>query len=213
METRAGGHPVLFEWVRGDATRSRAFELVGSFGDPAGPPSKARERAYLAAAHAIVLFERGRGVPTPDIERQWKFTGLDGAEERWRDTVMWLLAGHARVLDLPVFYHHLLEGCGVGQDRIREAKRAIARMRRAALDLIETVKYCSPLGPLARGVRNMLKDSEQQAIGAGTLARLEAGGYASMAAVATASVEELVEVGVRKGLAKQVVRYCQMRMR
>lgn len=213
METRAGGHPVLFEWVRGDAAHSRAFELLGSFGDPASPPGKARERAYLAAAHAIVLFERGRGVPTADLERQWKFTGLDGAEERWRDTAMWLLAGHARMLDLPVFYHHLLEGCGAGQDRVREAKRAIAHMRRAAIDLIETVKYCSPLGPLARGVRNMLKDSEQQAIGAGTLARLESGGFTSMAAVAKVSVEELVEVGVRKDLAKQVVRYCRMRMR
>ncbi len=213
METRAGGHPVLFEWVRGDAAHSRAVELMGSFGGPPGPPSKARERAYLAAAHAIVLFERGRGVPTSDLERQWKFTGLAGAEERWRDTVMWLLAGHARLLDLPVFYHHLLEGCGAGQDRVRDAKRAIAHSRRAALDLIETVKYCSPLGPLARGVRNMLKDSDQQAIGAGTLARLEAGGFTSMATVAQASMEELVAVGVRKDLAKQVVRYCRMRMR
>lgn len=213
MEARAGGHPVLFEWVRGDAEHSRAFELLGSICGAGESSGKARERAYLATAHAIVLAERGRGAAIADLERQWKMTGLGGAEERWRDTTMWLLAGHARVLDLPVFYHHLLEGCGAGQDRVREAKRSLGHMRRGALDLIETVKYCSPLGPLARGVKNMLKDSDQQAIGAGTLARLETGGFTSMASVAKASMEELVAVGVRKDLAKQVVRYCRMRMR
>ncbi|MBN2196874.1 MAG: DEAD/DEAH box helicase [Polyangiaceae bacterium] len=213
METRPGAPPVLFEWVRGDATHSRADQLLGSLGLEVGTPAKARARAYLALAHAIVLLERGRGASTSDLERRWKVTGLEGAEERWRDTAMWLLVGHARIFDLPVFYHHLLEVCGAGADRVRSTKRALAGMRRSALDLIETIKFCSPLGPLAQGVRRMMRDSGKSSVGPGTLRALEAAGFCSMVGVAHASVDQLVAAGVRRDLAKQIGRYCRRRMR
>ncbi len=213
MEARPGANPILYQWVRGDAVHSKADQLLGSLGIESLTPKKARARAYLALAHAIVLLERGRGTPIRGIERRWKIAGLEGAEERWRDTAMWLLVGHARIFDLRVFYHHLLESCGADQDRVRAAKRALAKMRRSALDLIETIKFCSPLGPLARGVRHMMRDSGKAAVGAGTLRNLEAAGFGSMVDVARASADDLVAAGVRRDLAKQIVRYCQRRMR
>jgi superfamily II DNA/RNA helicase len=213
METRPGADPILFDWVRGEVGHSKADQLLGSLGLEVEAPAKARARAYLAMAHAIVLLERGRGATLGDLERRWKFEGLEGAEERWRDTAMWLLVGHARIFDLPVFYHHLIGSCEAGSDRVRSTKRSLAVMRRSALDLIETIKFCSPLGPLALGVRHMMRNSAAASVGAGTLRTLEAEGFTSMADVARATLDQLVRAGVRRDLARQIKDYCARRMR
>ena len=35
-----------------------------------------------------------------DLARRWGVGNLEGIEERWRDDVLWLLAGMSRVLDV-----------------------------------------------------------------------------------------------------------------
>ena len=48
---------------------------------------------------AIVLDERSRGTSSASIERRWGVIGLEGTEESWRDTALWLLSGHAAVFE------------------------------------------------------------------------------------------------------------------
>jgi hypothetical protein len=105
---------ILFaEWVMGTSEATRADELCGSLGIKSTSASSARKKGYVAMLAAVVLYERSRGESLDDIERRWGLSGLGGVEESWRDTVLWLLSGHAAIFDIRCFYHHLHENCSV----------------------------------------------------------------------------------------------------
>lgn len=211
--------PILFtQWVVGGAETSRADELLGSLGLHDLRPQRsskgaARRRAYVAMLSAIVLDERARGAALQDLESRWRVTGLSGIEEAWRDTALWHLAGHAAVLDVRTFYHHLRANCEATAEQVGEAKRVLRRMRRQAHDLLDGLKYCSPLGPLLRGVRNMVRDETGHALGVGTIRKLENAGIRSIGEVARTDLDALVGSGVQRRFAKQIRRYIGRRMR
>lgn len=210
---------VLFrEWISGSAATSRAEELVGSVGiaetpRPGKPARNARKSAYVAMLGAIVLDERSRGVAIGDLERRWKLSNLDGIDESSRDTALWLLAGQARLCELRCYFHHLVEHCGAESERIRLVKKRLTRMRHQLFDLLEHLKYCSPLGPVMRGVRGMVKAKGTQTVGPGTIRRLEDGGITSLKDLAALDVDALVSLGVQKRFAKQIRAYVRRRLR
>ena len=164
------------EWVVGTAEATKADELWGSLGLSKTPAGIARKKAYVAMLSAVVLDERSRGVPLVDIERRWAMSGLDGTEESWRDTALWLLSGHAAICEVRSFYHHLRECCSMTDEQVRATKRARSHAR-AGLRLARgELKYCSPLGPLMRGVRDTLRASKEPTLGVGTMRKLEIAG-------------------------------------
>jgi superfamily II DNA/RNA helicase len=206
------------EWVMGAETASKADELLGSLGIGAvrsgpGAVGLARKKAYIAMLSAIVLDERARGVASLDIERRWSVTHLDGTEESWRDTALWLLAGHAAVFEVRAFYHYLCEHCAASPEQIREVKRALGRMRHQAYDLLERLKYCSPLGPLMRGVRDTLRANKETSLGVGTIRKLELAGIQTMQQIAQVDVESMVTLGVQRRFARQIRGYIRRRLR
>ena len=218
IESRpGGGKSLLFsEWVIGSAAASKADELLGSLGIAEqarrGIEDAARKRSYVAMLAAIVLDERSRGVPAGDIERRWGITGLDGLEEAWRDSALWMLAGHTSIFEVRAFYHHLRECCGVSPEQVKVVKRVLALIRGQAYDLLESLKYCSPLGPLLRGVRRVTSGQES-VVGVATMRKLESAGVNSMHSVMALSVDQMVALGVQRRFAKQIRRYCQRRLR
>jgi hypothetical protein len=138
---------------------------------------------------------------------------LEGTEEAWRDTALWLLAGHTMILEVRAFYHHLREHCAATPEQVRDTKRALGRMRAQVYDLLERLKYCSPLGPLMRGVRDTLRASKEPMLGVGTIKKLEAAGVTTLRQVAHMEVDALVNAGVQRRFAKQIRTYIRRRMR
>jgi hypothetical protein len=139
-----GEKSLLFaEWVTGAGATTRADQLCGSLGLTAASGDVARKRAYLAMLAAVVLTDHSAGIPMKIIERRWELSPVDGVEESWRDTLIWLLAGHAAILEIRNFYHHLREFCSATQEQVRSTKQALIRMRRQTYDLMEELKYCS----------------------------------------------------------------------
>ena len=203
------------KWIAGTATASKAEEIFGSLGlsNSPGDARLARKRGYVAMLGAIILEERSRGTSVADLERRWGLKNLGGVEESWRDLTLWLLVGQSRLCELRCYYHHLVEHCDGGADRIRRVKRLMQRHRHHCFDLTERLKYCSPLGPLVRGVRGMLKKSGTQVAGPGTIRRLEESGVKSLRQLATMSVDDLVKLGVQKRFAKQIRTYVRCRLR
>jgi helicase len=207
------------EWIMGAAGASKVDELFGSLGIPAErrPPIAAdsvRKRAYIAMLAAIVLDERSRGVSLAEIERRWSITSLEGMDESWRDSALWLVAGHANLLDVRAFYHHLREHCSATVEQVKATKQALARMRSQAYDLLEGLKYCSPLGPMLRGIRSMTgAGTNGPMAGIATIRKLEAAGVTNLAEIRRLSVDALVEVGIQKRYAKQIRAYIDRRMR
>ena len=215
MERQPGGAPLLWTWLGGAKGASRADELFGSLGisDGRTSPERARKRGYSTALRAVVMLERSRGVSPKDLARRWRVTGLEGVEEQWRDSAIWMLGGQSRLMDLRCFYYHLREDCGGGAEQVRTAKREFRRLRGQVWDLVEGIKYCSPLGPMVRGIRGMLKGTKGPVVGPVTIKRLEDSGVRSLKDVAQMDLEQLVVMGVRRDLAKQIVRYCRRRTR
>jgi superfamily II DNA/RNA helicase len=206
------------EWVMGSASRSKADELLGSLGlsDPrpaSGSAGSARKRAYVAMLAAIILDERSRGTSVVDLERRWGVSGLQGTEEAWRDSALWMVAGHTMIFEVRAFYHHLREHCAATPEQVRDVKRALGRVRGHAYDVLERLKYCSPLGPLMRGVRETLRASKEPTLGVGTIRKLEAAGVTNIQQVAQMGLEDMVNAGVQRRFAKQIRGYIRRRMR
>jgi len=213
--TQLGSSLLFRTWVAGSASSSRADELCGSIGrlDDSADRRAARKRGYLAMLNAIVLMERANGAGIADLEHRWGLKNLGGVEEAWRDTSIWLLAGQARLFALRCFYHHLLSDCGAGAARMKRVKPALQRARGRCFEVIEGVKYCSPLGPMILGVKAMRQEDSGPSVGIGTVRRLEAAGVTSFAALGQLDEEALVDLGVRRNFASQIVSYCRLKMR
>ena len=203
------------KWIAGARGASKADELLGSLGCEVDHrrPGLARKRGYEAMLRAIVLDERSRGASVTDLERRWALKNFAGVEESWRDVTLWLLAGQGRLFELRCFYHHLVEECGAGPERIGRVKRLTRAQRHHCFDLIERIKYCSPLGPLIRGLRTTQKGKARAVAGVGTIRQLERAGIRSMRQILGLSVDDLVELGVQRRFAGQIHTYVRRRAR
>lgn len=206
------------EWIMGSAASSKASELLGSLGiESSAPRGKqgeiARSKSYAAMLSAIVLYERASGISVRDVETRWSISGLEGLEESWRDSTLWLLSGLAAMFEIRAFYHHLREACESGTDDIGQFKRKLRRIRHHAYELLETVKHCSPLGGMLRGLRSLYAGQEGQTAGVGTIRKLEDAGVASLREVAQLSLADLKRVGIQSRYASQIRRYIERRMR
>jgi helicase len=200
------------EWVAGTAESTKADELRGSLGLDPIPPTIARKKAYVSMLAAIILIERSNGVSVEDIERQWSLSGLDGVEESWRDTAMWLVSGNVALLDIRCFYHHLRENCCAGVAQIQKAKRVFRMMSQQGYELLEMLKYCSPLGSLIRNIKSS-RPTNQPTIGIRTLRRLEAAGIRNLSQIANMDTDALLAVGIQLRYAKQIRAYVRRRLR
>ncbi len=129
-------------------------------------------------------------------------------EERWRDDISWLLSGLAELLELRCFYFHLREECDATPDRIKRVKSMLLRMRAQTFELREHLSYCSPLGPALRAIRaTRSSTSEGRSVGVYSIRRLEEAGIRSLEDLVPIDTDDLVRLGVRRDLAKQIRAY------
>lgn len=205
------------EWIVGSASTSKADELFGSLGIAVGQKQKqaeaARNKAYTCMLSAAVMHQRANGVSITDLEARWSVSGLEGIEESWRDTMLWMIAGLNNLFEIRAFYHHLRENCGADVEQIKDVKRYLRNIRYQGYELLERIKYCSPLGGLLRGLHTLYADRDGHTAGIGTIRRLESAGIESMRQVASMSVSDLVQIGVQRRYAFQIRRYVERRLR
>ena len=213
MERHPEYVPMLFrEWLTGSEENSKADQVLGSLGVDYRDGKDARKKAYGAIFRAIVLYERGQGKPVEEVEREWQVKNLGGIEERWRDNILWLLAGMSKILDVRCFYYHLIEECGADRERVQRVKTILRRMKRRVLELQEHLKYCSALGPLLRSLKRMWRYEAGPSIGIQTIRRLEEKGIQQPADLVNIQVDELVSLGVRRDRAQQIHSYIRRRL-
>ena len=203
--------PMFFRrWLRGEKGHSTAGEVLGSLGvEPADKVTDtdewARQRGYQAVFNAIVLYERSQGRSVVDLERQFGITNLEGVEERWRDTMIWLLGGVVRTLEIKCFYFHLRETCEAGDARVLAVKHHLGDMRRQVFELLEQIKYASPLG----GMLVSMHRRGRSGVGTATIRRLEAKGITRVDQIAAMGLDKLVEAGVGRHIALKLLSNAQ----
>ena len=85
-------------------------------------------------------------------------------------------------------------------------------MRMQAVALQENLKYCSPLGSVLRSLRRTVKGGKGGRVGVATIRRLEGAGIRNLRDLAELDVGDLVGLGVRRDLARQIRSYVRRRM-
>ena len=170
-----------------------------------------RKHAYIAAYRAIVILEMGQGKLVSDLERRWKISGLEGIQEKWRDQMIWLLGGLAGVLELPCFFRHLKDS-DASDDRIKKVKVLLAKMRSRTYHIMEILNYCSPLGPIIRSLRRSSKGNGPLP-GKKTLEKLAENGVTTLQDILDKGEQGLVDIGIRRNLAKVLLTYSLRRIR
>ncbi|MEO0373757.1 MAG: DEAD/DEAH box helicase [Cyanobacteria bacterium P01_A01_bin.17] len=205
--------PLLFKkWMRGDETHSRTVEILGSLGLEAQDAGRAQRDGYLAMFRVMVLGMRSQGIPHYQIERQYYVKGLDGIEERWRDELLWLLAGLSKLLEIRTFYFHLKEDCQADFKRVKQVKRHLRRMRFQVYSLQEQLKYCSPLGGVLGEIRRLLPRGLPK-VGIESVRKLEEAGVTSLKAITGLSVDDWNNLGIQKRWSEQIQMYMRLRKR
>lgn len=208
VESHPQDVPVTYRrWLRGERGHSSAAEVLGSIGltapkDATDPDEWARQKGYLAVFGAIVLLERGRGRPALDLERQFTVANLVGIEERWRDTVLWLVGGLLQLLDVRTVFFHLKEECGASPERVKLVKGHLANMRQQALLLLDQLRWASPLGSMLLSMRRRSKGP--LGIGERSIRVLEGAGLRSPAEVAALGVDGLTKLGLVPHVARRL---------
>ena len=209
--------PLLFrKWIWGQPSNSRASEVLGSLGLQAPKNGKEAEEwahriGYLAMFRSIVLWERSQGTRIEEVERRFGVKSLEGIEERWRDEMLWLLAGLAKLLDVRTFYYHLKENCAADFKRVKLLKRGLSHLKHQIFELQEQLKYCSPLGALLWEIRRVLHKKGK--VGIQSIRRLEEAGFNNLIDLMPLGVEDLVKLGVQRRIAEQLRGYVQQRIR
>ncbi|MFY9811621.1 DEAD/DEAH box helicase [Aquabacterium sp.] len=198
--------PMIYRrWLTGQEGHSQAAEVLGSLGidvpqQVLGADEWCRRRGVVATFHSIVLYERAKGRSAIDLSRQFGLSDLDGTEEKWRDTTMWLLSGLIRLLEVPVFFFHLKESCQATDDRVKQIKRYLNAMRWSAFELRDQLKWASPLGAFMVAARRR----GGEGIGVESIRKLESAGITQIQRIATMSPAEFATVGIRKDIAKRL---------
>lgn len=210
IEAHQGEKPLLFrEWIHGSKGKSKACELFGSIGLETND-EQARKQGYSSTFRAVILFDRGRGISTSDIERRWNVENLSGVEEQWRDTMIWLLNALARVLETRCFFYHLKEHCNADSKRIRSVESCLRTMRRQLYGIQDHLKYCSPLGGLLRSI-SRTAGKKSPGIGIQTIRKLEQSGVTSLAELAKLTKQDLERHRIRDATIDRLLIYLRRR--
>jgi replicative superfamily II helicase len=218
MERHPQQTPLLYkQWVFGQSGSSKAVEVLGSLGlSPSdintGSQETARRDAYRAILRSVVLYELGQGKPIEILESEWKLKDLEGLEERWRDENLWLLSGIKNLLDIKCFYFHLLNECQASPERVKRIKCLFNNMRSQAFEMLDRLKYCSPLGALLHEIRRSVKPKNGVSIGFLSIKKLEQAGIHRLQDLAMLGLKDLCDLGIRGDLAKQILSYLRKRL-
>jgi superfamily II DNA/RNA helicase len=208
MESHPSDTPVIYrEWINGDERTSKADQFLGSLGIVQSTEDSWKT-SILATLRVIILKERGQGVSVNDLERRWSITNLTGVEEQWRDQQLWLIAGLRNLLETRCFYYCLRENCQAADARVERIDEILRNMRLQLSGLQEELKFCSPLGGILKSIRR----SQESRIGPGTMRRLEAAGITSFTALAVLSVNQIVQLGIRRNAAESIYSYVRRRL-
>jgi hypothetical protein len=84
-------------------------------------------------------------------------------------------------------------------------------MQGMSLRLMNLVAWCSPLGPVFLRLRNSHAGGGKASPAQGTMRRLEEAGISSVQMLRECSMERLIETGVRKDMALQIVGFLRRR--
>ena len=198
---------VYRKFIHGTVETSKASELMGSLGFLESG-EQAFKAMHLATLRAITLIERSRGLGVEEIERRWNLSNLAGVEENWKDTILWLLSGLRKILEVKCFYFCLRETCEADKDRIDKVKMIFRKLAINTFEIQENLKYCSPLGSM----RLTLKRLGKKGVGDKTIEKLESNGINSISSLCKSDLATLLKMGIRKDAAQVINNYVQMRM-
>jgi len=219
MEEDREHDSVLYrQWLKGTEKKSGSLQVFGSVGiHQQGKNGMLAEKwafrlAQQAIARSCLIFDMSKGAEIQLLERYWGFSGIEGVEEKWRDSLLWLLAGLSQLMDVRCFYFHLKDQCNASPEQIRHLSHEFKKIRWSTIALMGKVKYCSPFGSVLQGIRRFYRNSQKPVVGLSSFKNLADQGIRTPKDIASLTVDDLVKYGIRRNFAEQIGCYMRKRL-
>jgi len=155
---------LLSDWFPGPS----APDLPGLFGlldqhQRSGlPPAKAYQRTVLSLHAALLLHDLAQGEALSTVADNYAVPDLEERRDEVVDRTIWLLHGLERLLEVPHFYHHLLEDHHLDKTQVKPVEKAFKTLSRRIFQLTASLRYASPLGGVIRGISGTVRDENRR---------------------------------------------------
>jgi helicase len=155
---------LLGEWFPGHS----APDLPGLFGlldqhQRSGlPPAKAYQRTILSLHAALLLHDLAQGEALSTAAENYAVPDLEERRDEIVDRTIWLLHGLERLLEVPHFYHHLLQDLRLDKTQVKQIEKAFKTLSKRIFQLTASLRYASPLGALLRSIAASVRDENRR---------------------------------------------------
>ena len=201
---------LLSDWFPGPS----APDLPGLFGlldqhQRSGlTPEKAYQRTILSLHAALLLHDLAQGEALYTVADNYAVPDLEERRDEVVDRTIWLLHGLERLLEVPHFYHHLLEDLQLDKTQVKSIEKAFKSLSKRIFQITASLRYASPLGGVIRGIAITVREENRRrqetdpkairitAPGEQTLQTLLAHGIKTRPQLATCAVETLQQWGI-----------------
>ena len=163
------------------------------------------QMAYLT----LFLYDLSQGTSSTVLKTRYRFD-VEALEEGLRDTVLWLLSGFEKTLEIRNFYFHLKSNCEADSTQVHTVDLAFKRLSRLTFGLMPNLKYRSTLGELIRGIKRTYPNAKSYP-GERTIQRLEEAGIRNMHDLVGKTQKDIMTIGVERRYADLIVGYLARR--
>lgn len=204
------------DWIRGSQGENyRGAELLGSLGiviegdhDIVQSQQKIINHTHISVFRSILIFERSKGVGSKELERIWNIKGFSEIEEGWRDELLWLLYALVSVFEVRSYYYFLKEEINCGEKRLKRIENIFKHQRIQVFQLLDQLKYCSPLGAFYHQVKTQKK---LKGVGKRSIRKIEESGIDSLVKLSRLGISDLLNLGLTKSNAIKIKNYLDRR--
>lgn len=168
-----------------------------------------RKKVYQATFVAMMIYDLARGLSAEQLNGFYR-VDVDEIQEKIRDNSLWQLFGIERILEVRSFFFYLKSACDADPEQIRLVELAFRKASRTIFSLVANLKYRSRLGELVRGIKRIYPNAKSHP-GEGTIRKLELSGITSIKDLLGKKTEDLVQLGISRVYADQIIGYIRRR--
>ena len=165
----------------------------------------AKKQVFQRVFTAMLIYDLSKGLPSSQLKDYYK-VDVEELQEKLRDSIIWLVSGVERVLNVRTFYYHLKENCMAESTDIHSVEMAFKKGSSTLFRLIGNLKFRSKLGELIRGIKRVYPHAESYP-GEGTIRRLEENGIHSLKDLVGKKTCDLTDMGIQKKHADLIIGY------
>ena len=128
--------------------------------------AKAYQHAIVCLHAAMLLRDLAQGEAISTVAANYAVPDLEERRDEIVDRTIWLLHGLERLLEVPHFYHHLMEQVKLDKPQIKPVEQAFRSLSKRIFHLTANLRYATPLGGLIRSIARQVREENKKRLAA-----------------------------------------------